>query len=84
MRKLKNLEKDGEKITNGLLYDIAIMSIYCIMFFFACFVLNGIIAPCLQMLEDLAENAVRMSKAVVKIFLAVLFIVAIYKVFLER
>lgn len=83
MKKVNNLTDDAEKMANGISYYIGMIAVFLIMFFAACYILNGIIDPCLKMLEDLAENALRMAKAVMKILLVGVFIVAIYKVFIE-
>jgi uncharacterized membrane protein YcgQ (UPF0703/DUF1980 family) len=83
MKKIKHIEKDTERVANGMMYYIAMIATFLIMFFAACYILNGIIDPMLETLEALAENALRMAKAILKIGLVTLFIVAIYKVFLE-
>ena len=83
MKKLNHLGNDAEKMTNGVSYYISMTAIFLVMFFGACYILNAIIDPCLEMLESLAENALRMAKAVIKILLVTLLIVAIYKVFIE-
>ena len=83
MKKLNHLETDGENMANGLSYYIGMATIFLIMFFLACYVLNGIIDPCLAMLESLAENALRLGIALAKILVVGVFIVAIYKVFIE-
>ena len=80
---MKNLNNDVEKMANGIAYCIGMVAVFLIMFFAACHILNSIIDPCLAMLESLAENALRMVKAIIKILLASVFVIAIYKVFLE-
>ncbi len=83
MKKQNNLIDEAEKVANGMIYYIVLIAVFLIMFFAACYILNGIIDPCLEMLEGLAENALRVAKAVIKILLVGLFLLAIYKVFLE-
>lgn len=84
MKKLNNLETDGEKMANGISYYIGMTAIFLIMFFGACFILNNIIDPCLEMLEHFAENALKMGLAIAKILLIVVFLTAIYYVFFEK
>ena len=83
MKKQKNLIDEAEKVANGMTYYIVLIAVFLIMFFAACYILNGIIDPCLEMLESLAENALRVAKAVIKILLVGVFLLAIYKVFFE-
>ena len=83
MKKLNHLGNDAEKMTNGISYYISMAAIFLIMFFGACYILNSIIDPCLEMLESLAENALRMGKAIAKILLVGVFVFALYKVFLD-
>lgn len=83
MKKVNHLTDDAEEMANGISYYIGMTAVFLIMFFAACYILNGIIDPCLEMLEVLAENALRMAKAVIKILLVGVFMIAIYKVFIE-
>lgn len=83
MKKLNRIGDDAEKMANGISYYIVMAAIFLIMFFTACYILNQIIDPCLAMLENLAENSIRMAMAVVKILLVSILLFAIYKVFLE-
>ena len=80
---MKNLNNDVEKMANGIAYCIGMVAVFLIMFFAACHILNSIIDPCLAMLESLAENVLRMGTALMKIFLVSVFVIAIYKVFIE-
>ena len=80
---MKNLNNDVEKMANGIAYCIGMVAVFLIMFFAACHILNSIIDPCLAMLESLAENTLRMGTALMKIFLVSVFVIAIYKVFIE-
>ena len=80
---MKNLNNDVEKMANGITYCIGMVAVFLIMFFAACHILNSIIDPCLAMLENLAENALRMAAALIKILLVSVFVIAIYKVFIE-
>lgn len=81
--KRHNITDDAERIANGMTYYIVLIAIFLIMFFAACHILNGIIDPMLETLEMLAENALRMAKAVLKIGCVSLLMIAIYKVFIE-
>ena len=63
MKRLNHLETDGANMANGLFYYIGMAAILLIMFFLACYVLNGIIDTCLAMLENLAE-AVRIASSI--------------------
>lgn len=83
MKKVKNFEKKAERVINGMTYHIVLIAIGLTMFFFACYVLNEIIDPCLETLEALAENALRMAKAMLKIGCVGGLVVAVYKVFIE-
>lgn len=80
---MKNLNNDIEKMANGIAYWIGMVAIFLIMFFAACHILNAIIDPCLAMVENLAENALRMGIALMKILLVSIFVIAVYKVFIE-
>lgn len=80
---MKNLNNDVERMANGIAYCIGMVAVFLIMFFAACHILNSIIDPCLAMLESLAENALRMGTALMKILLVSVFVIAIYKVFIE-
>ena len=80
---MKNLNNDVEKMANGIAYCIGMVAVFLIMFFAACHILNSIIDPCLAMLESLAENVLRMGTALMKILLVSVFVIAIYKVFIE-
>lgn len=82
--KKHNITDDAENIANGMTYYIVLIVIFLIMFFAACHILNGIIDPMLETLESLAENALRMAKAVLKIGFVSVLLIAIYKVFIER
>ena len=83
MKKLNHLETDGERLANRIAYYIGMTVVFLLMFFAACYILNQIIDPCLAMLEQLAENGIRMAKAVIKILLVSVLLIAIYKVFVE-
>lgn len=83
MKKVNNLSDDAEKMANGISYFIGMAALFLIMFFAACHIFNSIIDPCLEMLESLAENALRVAKATMKILCVGVFLLAIYKVFLE-
>ena len=80
---MKNLNNDVERMANGIAYCIGMVAVFLIMFFAACHILNSIIDPCLAMLESLAENVLRMGTALMKILLVSVFVIAIYKVFIE-
>ena len=83
MKKLNHIGDNAEKLTNGLLYHFSMIFIFVGMFLGMCHVLNNLIDPCIEMLEKLAENALRIGTATVKILLVGVFMVAIYKVFFE-
>lgn len=83
MRKLKHVEKDAEKMANGLGYFIIMAAVFLVLFFGAVYILNGIIDPCLAMLESLAENAMRGGVALAKIVVVAIFLYALYQVLIK-
>lgn len=83
MKKFKHIEKDTESMAKGIVYYFTLIAIFLIMFFCACYFLNGIIDPNVAMIEELAENAIRIAKAGIKIGFVLLGFVATYKVFIE-
>ena len=83
MRNLKHLETDAETLGSRILYVIAMTAVFLVLFFAACWVFNAIIDPCLEMLELLAEHAIRVGKAVIKIFFVSFLLFAIYMVIVE-
>lgn len=83
MKKFKHIEKDTERMAKGIVYYFTLIAIFLIMFFCACYLLNGIIDPNVGMIEELAENAIRIAMAGIKIGFVLLGFVAAYKVFIE-
>ena len=83
MKKMKHIEKDAEKMAGGIVYYFTLAAIFLILFFAACYLLNGIIDPNVGLIESLAENAIRVAVAGVKIGVVLILFVAAYKVFIE-
>ena len=83
MRNLKHLETDAETLGSRILYIIGMTAVFLVLFFGACWVFSSIIDPCLEMLESLADHAIRVGKAVIKILLVSFLLFAIYMVIVE-
>ena len=83
MRNLKHLETDAETLGSRILYVIGMTAVFLVLFFGACYIFNVIIDPCLEMLESLADHAIRVGKAVIKILLVSFLLFAIYMAIVE-
>ena len=83
MRNLKHLETDAETLGSRILYVIGMTAVFLVLIFGACYIFNAIIDPCLEMLESLADHAIRVGKAVIKILLVSFLLFAIYMAIVE-